>query len=98
MRALLTTFFALIFSFGHAHSLRSSDAFAMTDINLSSNASAPSRQELALNGCVNGYAGSACPSQPLTSASWNALSNSRERRSVSPRPILLSAAYSHEER
>jgi hypothetical protein len=95
MRALLTAFFALIFSFGHAHSLRSTQMLSAGD---QPTATAPTREELALNGCVNGYAGSACRSQPMTSASWNALSNTHERQPGSPRPILLSAAFSHAEK
>lgn len=101
MHDLLTAFFALIFSLGHAQSLRHNEVFVSPELPVVHSETAPTRQQLALSGCTNGYAGSACPTQPLTIAafaSWQTHWSSADSPPDSLPPTLQSAVFSPAER
>jgi len=71
MHSLLTAFFALIFSFGHAEPARRATPLVPPDADLSFYyTGAPSRHELQQKPLVSSYAEAACTSCRLTNVSY----------------------------
>jgi len=71
MHSLLTAFFAMIFSFGHATPAQHAKALVPPEADLSFYyAGAPSRHELQQMQLVSSYAEAACTSCRLTNVSY----------------------------